>query len=79
MIVLSTPRIESLTTTWTPRLTVHVLADGKFRFTNATENRSLIPFCLGPDLDGVMSECGVAIFAGIVETATLHLDSDDVS
>jgi len=39
----------------------------------------LVPFTLRPDCNRMIGERLVAIFAGIVEAATFHLDSDDVS
>jgi hypothetical protein len=79
MVVTAASRIELLATTWAARLALHVLMDGQLRATGTTEYRSLIPFSLGPDLEWVIGERSVAIFAGIVNATTLHPDGDNVS
>jgi hypothetical protein len=79
MVMTAASRIEWLTATWAARLALHVLMDGQLRATGTTEYRSLIPFSLGPDLEWMIGERSMAIFAGIVDATTLHLDGDNVS
>jgi hypothetical protein len=52
--------------------------DGQFYATGATKNGSLAPFPLGPDLDLMIGERVMTIFASIVDATALHLDRDDV-
>ena len=79
MIVVATSRIELRSATHTARLASHVLKNGQHCTAHATKNRLLIPFTLRPNCNRMIGEHLVAIFAGIVEAATFHLDSDDVS
>jgi hypothetical protein len=79
MVMTAASRIELLAATWAARLALHVLMDGQLRATGTTEHCWLIPFNLGPDLEWVIGERSVAIFAGIVNATTLHLDGDNVS
>lgn len=39
----------------------------------------MVPFALGPGLDLVIGEGHVAVFAGVVDATTLHLDRNNVS
>lgn len=44
----------------------------------AAEDSFLVPFGLGPEFDGVVGQCVVAVFAGVVDAAAFHFDGDDV-
>ena len=79
MIVISTPRIERLTATWAPGFALHVLLNGEFYAAGTAEYRLLVPLPLWPDFDRVIGECGVTIFAGIVDATALHLDRNNVA
>jgi hypothetical protein len=79
MKMLSTPRIELFPARRASGFASHVLLNGQLRTAGPTENRWLAPFRLRPDLDRVTGQRGVAIFAGIVNPATLHLDRNNVS
>ena len=52
--------------------------DRQLRTARSTENCLLVPFAFWPDFDLVTGQRDVAIFARIVDAATLHLDRDDV-
>jgi len=76
--MVSTPRIERLAAIRAARFALHVLANGQLCAASSTKYRLLVPFVLWPDLGLVIGESRVAILAGIVNPAALHLDRDDV-
>ena len=78
MIVVAAPRIESRATGRALRITLHILENGQDRTAGAAENCWLVPFPLRPDFYRMIGKRLVAIFAGIVSTATFHLDRDDI-
>jgi hypothetical protein len=78
MIVITTSGIELLPTSGAATLALHILVNGQFCATGATEHGSLVPFPLGPDLDLMIGERLMTILAGIVDATTLHFDRDNV-
>jgi len=76
--MLPTAWIEALAAEWAARLALHILPDGQLGTASPTEYRFLTPFALGPYLDLVIRENGVAIFARIVNAAALHLYCNNV-
>jgi hypothetical protein len=79
MIVFLTPRIEPLPARWAPGFTLQILVDGHLCATGATEYGFFAPLGLRPDFDRVIGEHRVAVFAGIVDAAALHLDRNNIS
>jgi hypothetical protein len=57
---------------------LQVLGDGEFGAAGSAEDGRLVPFGLRPELDGMAGESQVAILAGVIEPAAIHLDGDDV-
>ena len=64
---------------WTGISALHVLLNTQFRPAGPTKNRFLTPFTLGPDFDRMIGQRSMAIFACIINSATLHLDRNNVS
>lgn len=79
MVVVSTSRIKALAAYRAARFALHVLVNAYLRSARSAEYCHLVPFTLRPDFDLVIGEGSVAILAGIVNAAALHLDGDDVS
>ena len=78
MIVIAAARIETRPASWAAGFALHVPTYAQLRAAGAAENCLLLPFALGPDFDPVAGECFMAILAGVVHAAALHLDRDDV-
>jgi hypothetical protein len=78
IIVVSTFWIELRAASLAPRFALHILADRQLYTTGAAKYCSLVPLALWPDLDLVIGERCVAIFARIVNPTTLHLDRNHV-
>jgi hypothetical protein len=78
MIVVSTFGIERCTATRAERFAVQVLAERQLYTTDTAQYRFLAPFILWPDLDLMVSERHMAIFARVVDATALHLDRNDV-
>ena len=78
MMVVATLRIELCPASRAARVTLHVLENGQHGSAGAAKHRLLVPFTLRPDRDPMAGERLVAILAGIVGTATLQLDGDNV-
>jgi hypothetical protein len=76
--MVSTPRIERLTANRAARFAMRVLANGQLCAAGSAKYRLLVPFALWPNVDLVIGQSRVAIFARIVNPAALHLDRDDV-
>lgn len=55
-----------------------VAADREFGATRAAQDGFPAPLALRPNLDFVISQRSVAIFAGVVNAAAFHFDGDDV-
>jgi hypothetical protein len=60
------------------RFALHVLMDGQLRAANSAKYCLLVPLGPRPNLNGVIGEGVVALFARIVNATTFHLYSDDV-
>lgn len=56
----------------------HVLCDAHLISACPAKHRAFDPLRLRPDLDWMVRQSLVAILAGVVDTATLHLDGDDI-
>ena len=78
MIVIAASGVELLPASWATGLALHVLGDRQFGSAGAAKDCFLIPFNFWPDLDRVIGESGMAIFACVVNAAALHLDRDNV-
>ncbi len=78
MIVFSTAGIELFAALRAARLATHVLMDGQLRPAGAAKDCLLVPFVLRPKLYRVLGKRGVAVFAGVVKAATLHLDRNNI-
>ncbi len=76
--MISAPGIELLTASGTGIPALHVLLNTQLRPAGPTKNRFLIPFTLGPDFDRMIGQRNMAIFACVINSATLHLDRNDV-
>jgi hypothetical protein len=78
VIVIAASRIEPCPTAWTLIGTSEILPNGHLNPARSTQHRRRIPIVMGPDFDCVMDQRIMAILAGIVCAATLHLDRDNV-
>ena len=78
MIVIATAGVELRPASRALGLTPHVLENGQLCTAGAAKNRFPVPFILGPHFDFVTGKGGVTILAGIVDSAALHLDRDNV-
>jgi hypothetical protein len=76
--MVPTAGIERLAASRASRFALHVLMYGQLRAAGAAKYCSLMELALRPDLDRVPRERVVAILAGVVRAAALHLDRDDV-
>jgi hypothetical protein len=79
MMVVATPRIELCPAIRAARVTLHILENRQKCTACAAKYRWLVPFALRPECCRMIGERQVAVFAGIVKAATLHLDGNDVS
>jgi hypothetical protein len=52
--------------------------DGELRAAGATQYRSLVPFALRPNLNGMVREGLVAILTGMIDGAAFGLDRNNV-
>jgi hypothetical protein len=57
---------------------IQVLLNGHLRPACATKHGGFGPFRLWPDLDRMASQSLVAVLAGVIDTATPHLDGNNV-
>jgi hypothetical protein len=71
--------IELLMASRTGISALHVLLNAQFRPAGPAKNRFLTPFILRPDFDGMIGQRSMAILACVINSATLHLDRNDVS
>ena len=78
MIVVAASRIELCVTGWASVGAGEVLRNGQFRSASPAQDRRLVPFAAWPYFDCVAGQCVVAVLAGVVGAATLHLDRDDI-
>jgi len=78
MVVVAAGGVEGGLASGAAGVAREVLGDGKFGAAGSAEDGWVMPFGLWPDLDGMAGEGDVAILAGVVEAAALHLDGDDV-
>ena len=63
---------------WALVVAAYVLRGGELVAADSAEDCLLVPFVAWPYLDRVICEIVVAVFAGVVGIATLHLDRDDI-
>ena len=78
MVVVAAGRVERRVASGTARVAREILRDGEFDAAGSAEDGGLAPFGLRPDFDGMAGESNVAILAGVVEAAALHLNGDNV-
>jgi hypothetical protein len=78
VIVILAARIETRVTIWTLGRALEVLTDGQFGAARSAKDRFLIPLLLGPNLDRVICQHHMAVFACEIKTTTLHFDRNDV-
>jgi hypothetical protein len=79
MVMISTLGIERRVTKLAARFALHVLADAYLCAAGSTKYCARFPFALEPGIDLMIGEGSVAVFAGIVNAAALHLDRNNVS
>jgi len=79
MVMVAAGGVEGSLASGAAGVALEVLGDGEFGAAGSAEDGGLVPFGLRPDLDGMTGEGNMAILAGVVEAAALHLDGDDVS
>ena len=79
MVVVAAPGIELCTASRAAGITLHVLKNGQNCAAGAAKYCRFIPCALRPERSRMIGERLVTIFAGIVKSATFHLDGDDVS
>jgi hypothetical protein len=78
MVMVAASGVESGLAGGAAELALEILGDGEFDAAGPAEDGRLVPFGLRPDLDRMTGEGNMAILAGVVEAAALHLDGDDV-
>ena len=78
MVVVAAGVVERSLAGGAAGVALEVLGDGEFGTAGSAEDGRLLPLRLRPDLDGMPGQRNVAILAGVVEAAALHLDGDDV-
>jgi hypothetical protein len=78
MVVVAAAWIEVRLAGWAPVLAVQILPNAKFCTAASAQHGGLIPIAFGPHLYWMASQCVMAILAGVVDAATLHLDRNDV-
>lgn len=78
MVVVATSGVEGGLAGGAARLAVEVLGDCEFGAAGSAEDGRPVPLGLRPDFDGMAGKSNVAVLAGVVETATFHLDGDDI-
>ena len=70
--------VEGRATDHTLKTALQVLLDGQFGTASTAENRLLIPFTFRPDLDWMICHSRMAVFASVIDSATPHLDRDNI-
>ena len=78
MVMVAAGGVEGSLASGAAGVGLEVLGDGEFGAAGSAEDGGLVPLGLRPDLDGMTGEGNMAILAGVVEAAALHLDGDDV-
>ena len=76
--MVATSGIEGNATIGAPVATCQVLRNAELISANPTEHSGLAPFCLQPDFDGMVCQDLVALFAGVINAAALHLDGKNI-
>ena len=79
MVVVLATGIELHTTSSTMKVSRHILLDRKFSPASSTQDGFLFLFSFQPNFYWVVRQSIMTIFAGIVQTATFHLDSNDIT
>ena len=78
MVVAPASGIEWGGTGRAARVALHVFGNRQPCAACPTQDGLLMPFAARPNLDGMIGERDMAVFAGIVDCAALHFDGDDV-
>src|SRR5271156_5016701 len=78
LVMIATSGIEGNATIGAPVATCQVLRNAELISADPTEHSGLAQFCLRPDFDGMVCQDLVALFAGVISAAALHLDSKNV-
>lgn len=78
LMMAGTPGVEVRCTAWALVPTSQVFVDGQFSAAPPAEHGSCIPLVPWPDVRGMLGKGVVAANAGVVLSAALVLDSDDV-
>lgn len=78
MVVIAAGGVEGGVARGTAGVGLEVGGDGELGAAGTAEDGLVVPFGLRPGLDGMVGEGIVAVFAGVVEAAASHFDSDDV-
>lgn len=78
MMVMGAGGIEGGAAVRAAGIAMQIFVNGQFPFAGAAQNGGLMEFGAGPDGNRVVGQGDVAVLAGVVETAAVHLDGDDV-
>ena len=78
MVVAAARGVEGGVAGGAARVAVQVCVNGELGAARSADDGWLVPFAVGPDLDSVAGEKGVAVLASVVDSAAFHLDGDDV-
>jgi hypothetical protein len=78
MIMVSAAGIKPFVTSRAREFALHVLVNRQLRTAGTAKYCSLMKVVLGPNLDWMIGDSVVAILAGVVHAAALHLNRDDV-
>jgi hypothetical protein len=78
MVVITAGGVEGGVARGTAGVGLEIGGDGELGTAGTAEDGLVVPFGLRPGLDGMVGEGVVAVFAGVVEAAASHFDSDDV-
>jgi hypothetical protein len=77
-MVVAARRIEKGVARGASRVGVEISVDGELGAAVAAEDGLMVPFGVGPWLDGVVGQGFVAVFAGVIDSAAFHFDGNDV-
>jgi hypothetical protein len=79
MIVVAAAGIEGRSAGRTLTPTFEVLIDRQFYLAVPAKHCLTVPFAAWPDFHWVARQSRMAVFTGVIDPATLHLDSYDVA
>lgn len=79
VIVIAAAGVERRAARRAHRAAFHILPNGHHVLASSAKNSWLVPLRHWPNLNGMIRECHMAIFAGVVHATALHPDGDNVA